>query len=88
METIDFVRCPKCQSQFWSDIPDSGQKGKYKWKCHRCNYLVVISKCAKCKSSDWKMVKGVDPKGGHRPYFRYECQTCKRIIGILLYSDN
>ena len=84
--SVEFVRCPQCQGQVWNDLPNTANLNRYKWTCHRCGYCVTITGCSKCKSRSWKMSRGVDPngKGGHRPYFRYQCDGCGRVVGILI----
>lgn len=82
---IDYVTCPKCKSKTWEHIPNLEDKNKYKFRCVRCRYTVTLGACAKCKTPNaWVQIQGVDEKGGHKPIFRYQCKTCKRIVGILI----
>jgi hypothetical protein len=83
---IKFVRCPKCQSQYWFDIPNPDKPERTHWRCFRCSYQIVLGACAGCMKKEWKMTRGIDPKGGHRPFYRFECQGCKRVLGFLVYS--
>ncbi len=86
MDNVDFVRCPKCRSLYWNDIPDLEKSEDTKWKCFRCSYGIAIGACVKCKNKNWKMTKGIDPKGGHRPVYRLQCLSCNRVIGFLIHS--
>lgn len=82
---IDFVTCPKCKSKNWNDIPNLEDRNKCKYKCSRCNYLIVLGSCSKCKTENaWIQIKGIEEKGGHRPFYRYQCRSCNRLIGILI----
>jgi hypothetical protein len=86
MEEINFVRCPKCQSLYWFDIPNLVVAENMKWRCFRCSYQMSFGACSKCKTRNWQMTRGIDPKGGHRPMYRFQCRTCGRVVGIMVYS--
>jgi hypothetical protein len=83
---VTLVKCPKCQSQYWNDIPDLAKIENTKWRCARCGFTIVIGACAKCKAKKWKMTKGIDPLGGQRPFYRILCLACRRVIGFLIVS--
>jgi len=48
--------------------------------------MIRIEICKKCMSSSWKLIKGIDEKGGHRPFYRFKCNSCNRIIKIKISS--
>ena len=82
---VDFVKCPKCLSRNWSDIPDTNNINKTKFKCIRCNYIITLGSCSKCKTVNaWILITGINDKGGQKPFYRFQCKICKRIVGILL----
>ena len=82
---IDFVTCPKCLSKNWNDIPNTDDINKTKFKCIRCNYVITLGSCSKCRTEKaWIQIAGINEKGGQRPYYRFQCKGCKRIIGLLL----
>jgi hypothetical protein len=86
MAQVDFVRCPKCQSLHWTDIPNITQRENTRYQCFRCGYRISLGACSACKTKDWLMTKGIEEKGGHRPYYRLKCRSCARVIGLLIGS--
>jgi hypothetical protein len=86
MSEVSFIKCPRCQCMYWQDIPDVKKHVKDKWKCSRCSYVIVPGPCSGCRTKKWVTTKGIDPKGGHRPYYRLQCRTCGRVIGFLVFS--
>ncbi len=80
-----YLTCPKCHSSNWNDIPNTKDVNNTKFKCFRCNYAVKIQTCKRCGQSKWEMTKGIDSKGGHRPFYRYKCLGCNRILKIKIY---
>lgn len=82
---IDYVTCPKCKCKNWIDIPNTYDRNKTKFRCSRCNYIVSLGTCAKCRTQQaWVLIQGIDEKGGRYPIYRFQCKTCKRIIGLLI----
>lgn len=86
METdIEFVTCPKCRGRQWADLPDTQDKNRCRYRCCRCGHLIVLGGCSSCKTSQaWIQTKGIDPRGGQKPFYRYECRNCHRVVGILI----
>jgi len=80
----DLVRCPKCQSLYWSDIPGLDVREETQFRCYRCGYHIKVGACKTCRTRNWLMTKGIEEKGGHRPYYRLKCKTCQRTIGFLI----
>ena len=83
---VTLVRCPKCQCQTWQDIPNVTESMRTRFYCSRCRYTITIGNCSKCKTKNWLMVSGIDEKGPHRPVYRLKCQTCGRMIGVIIDS--
>ena len=85
MAAIDFVECPSCRSKTWQDIAALGdQNDPFRFRCVRCNHLVKLSGCSKCKGTRWVRLKDTFEKGSKKPVVRYQCSSCSRIIGIVL----
>lgn len=81
-----FLTCPKCYSNNWNDIPNTKDALRTRFRCNRCEYMIRVETCKKCMSSSWELVKGIDEKGGHRPFYRFKCNSCNRIIKIKISS--
>jgi uncharacterized Zn finger protein len=82
---VEFVTCPKCRSRNWDDMLNKDDADRLRYRCVRCGYTMYLGQCGTCKTDRaWELVKGVDPKGGYRPYYRYRCRGCGRVIGILM----
>jgi hypothetical protein len=86
MPDVDLLRCPKCHSDNWRDIPDSGVQVRTKFACDRCGYLITIGACKKCRAKDWRLMQGIDKdlKGPRRPVYRLQCAGCGRKIGVII----
>jgi len=73
------VRCPKCQGGIWNDTYSEALKTGYRFSCVRCGFTVKVAGCRDCKAA-MELVHGVDPRGGHRPFFRFRCGHCGREV--------
>ena len=82
----DFLRCPKCFSDNWIDIANLENRNRTRFMCFRCRYIVLLKTCKKCSKDAWSKIKGFDEKGGYRPYYRFKCDNCGRIIKIKMYK--
>ncbi len=80
MADVETVRCPKCQSAIWNDVFSEKLAEGYRFRCSRCEFTVRISGCKACGAKAMELVHGVDPQGGHRPYFRFRCAQCGREV--------
>ncbi len=80
----EFVRCPKCHSKNWEDIPNTEDSDKTRFRCNRCQYPIRMGICSKCGIKNWQLIKGIEKKGGHKPYYRFKCRSCDRTVGFLL----
>lgn len=76
----EFLRCSKCFCENWTDIANLKNKNRTRFMCIRCRRMVLFHTCKVCGSSNWEKTKGFDPKGGQRPYYRFRCNTCNRIV--------
>jgi hypothetical protein len=84
MET-EFVTCPRCQCKNWNDIPNLKDISATSFKCNRCAYVIALGACSACKAErSWVLLVGIQEKGSHRPMYRFQCKSCRRIIGLLL----
>lgn len=82
----DFLSCPKCHSQNWVDIPNTTDSLRTRFRCYRCDYLVRVEICKNCNNKNWELIKGIEDKGGHRPYYRFKCRSCNRVLKIKISS--
>lgn len=89
MAQSEVVRCPKCQGAVWNDVFSEVQPTGYRFTCRRCGFTVKISGCKAC-GHPMELAHGVDPKGPHRPFFRFRCAHCGREVSFQgdVYADS
>jgi len=82
---ITFLRCAECQCQIWNDIPNIKNISRTRFQCMRCGKMIRLSGCSACgERENWTLVKGIEKKAGWRPYYRFQCNSCGRELGIRL----
>jgi ribosomal protein S14 len=82
---FSFLSCPKCQCQIWNDIPNTKNGSRTRFRCTRCGKLIRLTGCSSCASQEnWVLIKGIEEKSGWRPYYRFQCKSCGRHLGVLI----
>ena len=79
---VEQLRCPKCQGGIWNDQFSEKRGDKYRFVCARCHFVVTIAGCKECRHPWMELVHGVEKGGPHRPYFRFQCPGCGRVVGV------
>jgi hypothetical protein len=82
---ISFLSCTRCQCKIWNDIPNTRDSSRTRFRCIRCGKLVRLTGCFDCGGKDcWTQVKGIEKKSAHRPYYRFQCKICGKLLGVLI----
>lgn len=86
MADADPVRCPKCRSLNWRDIPNTADRVRTRFSCDRCSYTITIGACRSCGARQRQSIQGIDRdlKGPRRPVYRLRCGGCGRKIGFVI----
>ena len=85
MAELSFVECPLCRSKTWVDnLAWGDEKDPLRFRCKRCNYLIKLGACRQCGGGDWQRLNDIHEEGAKQPVVRYQCRSCRRIIGLFL----
>ena len=84
MDAVDFVRCPKCHSRNWQDIPAVKEGDPIRFGCSRCQHVIRLGACAECHAKQWVRLPDIPEKRGRKPICRFQCAGCERVLGIIM----
>lgn len=79
-----FLRCPNCKAMVWEDLHALKSGIPTRFRCIRCGRVITLGRCSACRRRAWKRLSDIVEKNGNKPVVRFQCEHCKRIIGILL----